>query len=85
MVGLARTAELIAGNGRVPAELVRLVEGLALCWPRPWVATIARRTARAATDRGWPVPSYSTVHAIVADLDPHLLTLAHGPVALRDR
>jgi putative transposase len=86
LVGLARTVRTDRGQRRVPAELVRLVEGLALCRPRPSVATIARRAARAATDRSWPVPSYSTVHAIVADLDPHLLTLAHdGPVALRDR
>lgn len=74
------------GRRRVPAELVRLVEGLALYRPRPSVATITRRVARGATAQGWPVPSYSTVHAIVAELDPHLLTLAHdGPVALRDR
>ena len=86
LVGLARTTRADRGRRRVPAELVRLVEGLALTRPRPSVATIARRAARAATEHGWPVPSYSTVHAIVADLDPHLLTLAHdGPVALRDR
>lgn len=86
LVGLARTTRTDRGRRRVPAELVRLVEGLALSRPRPSVATIARRVARAATERGWPVPSYNTVHAIVADLDPHLLTLAHaGPVALRDR
>ena len=54
--------------------------------PRPSVATITRRVARAATAQGWPVPSYGTMHAIVAELDPHLLTLTHdGPVALRDR
>lgn len=84
--GLARTARTDRGQRRVPVELVRLVEGLALSRPRPSVATIARRAARVATEHGWPVPSYSTVHAIVAGMDPHLLTLAHeGPVALRDR
>ncbi len=62
------------------------MEGLALQRPRPSTASIARWAGRAALEHGWPVPSYSTVHAIVADLDPHLLTLAHdGPVALRDR
>jgi putative transposase len=86
LVGLARAARVDRGRRRVPAELIRLVEGLALYRPRPAVATITRRVARAATAQGWPVPSYSTVHAIVAELDPHLLTLAHdGPVALRDR
>lgn len=86
VVGLARTARADRGQRRVPAELVRLIEGLALSRPRPSVATIARRVVRAATAQGWPAPSYSTVHTIVAELDPHLLTLAHdGPVALRDR
>ena len=86
LAGLARTARADRGQRRVPADLVRLVEGLAVSRPRPSVATIARRAARAAAEYGWPVASYSTVHAIVADLDPHLLTLAHdGPVGLRDR
>jgi putative transposase len=50
------------------------------------VATVARRAAQASAEHGWPAPSYSTVHAIVAGLDPHLTTLAHdGPAALRDR
>lgn len=65
---------------------MRLVEGLALRRPRPSVARVARQAALAAADHGWPAPSYSTVHAIVTDLDPHLVTLAHdGPTALRDR
>jgi putative transposase len=86
LIGLARTTRSDRGGRRVTAELVQLIEGLALCRPRPSVATVARRAARAATEHGWPVPAYRTVHAIVADLDPHLLTLAHdGPVALRDR
>ncbi|MDN5917456.1 MAG: helix-turn-helix domain-containing protein [Pseudonocardia sp.] len=61
LVGLARTARTDRGRRRVPAELVRLIEGLALSRPRPSVATIARRGARAATAQGWSVPSYSTV------------------------
>jgi putative transposase len=31
-----------------------------------------------AAERGWPVPSYSTVYAIIARLDPALRTLAHN-------
>jgi len=41
------------------------------------VATVARQAALAAAEHGWPAPSYSTVHAIVTGLDPHLVTLAH--------
>jgi putative transposase len=86
LVGLARSSRADRGQRRFPAEMVRLIEGLALCRPRPLVTTIARRVGQAAAEHGWPVPSYSTVHGIVDGLDPHLLTLAHeGPAALRDR
>ena len=86
LVGLARSSRADRGQRRFPDEMVRLIEGLALCRPRPLVTTIARRAAQVAAERGWPVPSYSTVHGIVAGLDPQLLTLAHeGPAALRDR
>ena len=83
---LARPDRSDRGVRRLPGELVRLVEGLALRRPRPSVATVARQAAAAAAEHGWPAPSYSTVHAIVACLDPQLVTLAHdGPTALRDR
>ena len=83
---LARTPRSDQGVRRAPPELVRLIEGLALRRPRPSVATVRRQAVLAAGEHGWPVPSYSTVHAIVTALDPHLMTLAHeGPVALRDR
>ncbi len=86
LAALARPERSDRGVRRMPEELVRLVEGLALRRPRPSVATVARQAALAAAEHGWPTPSYSTVHAIVTDLDPHLVTLAHdGPTALRDR
>jgi len=86
LVALARPDRSDRGVRRTPPELVRLVEGLALRRPRPAVATVARQAALAAAKHGWPAPSYSTVHAIVTGLDPHLVTLAHdGPTALRDR
>ena len=86
LAALARPERSDRGVRRMPTELVRLVEGLALRRPRPSVATVARQAALAAAEHGWPAPSYSTVHAIVAGLDPHLVTLAHdGPTALRDR
>ncbi len=85
LAALARPERSDRGVRRLPEELARLVEGLALRRPRPSVPTVARQAAVAATEHGWPAPSYSTVHAIVAALDPHLVTLAHdGPTALRD-
>lgn len=86
LAGLARSQRADRGVRRTRPELVALIEGLALCRPKPLVVTIARRVTQAAADQGWPAPSYSTVHAIVAGVDPQLATLAHeGPAALRDR
>lgn len=86
LAALARSARSDRGTRRTPPELVRLVEGLALRRPRPSVATIWRQAAQAAAGHDWPAPSYSTVYAIVAAIDPHLVTLAHeGSGALRDR
>ena len=86
LVGLARRRRSDRGQRRVPDDLVALVEGLALTRPRVTVATIARRAAKVAVAEGWPVPSYSTVYAIVTGVDPHLAVLAHeGVAALRDR
>lgn len=84
--GLARTPRADRGRRRIPAELVRLIEGLALARPQPSVTIITRRAALVAAERGWPTPSYGTVQAIVTGLDPQLATLAHdGTAALRDR
>lgn len=86
LAGLVRAQRADQGLRRTQPELVALIEGLALRRPRPSVATITRRAEQAAAEHGWPGPAYSTVHAIVAALDPHLLTLAHdGPEAFRDR
>ncbi len=86
LAGLARAGRADQGCRHVPAELVGVIEGLALRRPKPSVATITRRATQVAVEQGWSVPSYSTVYAIVADVDPQLLTLAHeGPTALPDR
>jgi len=86
LAALARSTRSDRGSRHLPAELVTLIEGLALRRPRPSIASITRWTQQAAGTNGWPAPSYSTVYAIVTGLDPHLLTLAHdGPAALRDR
>jgi putative transposase len=57
--------------------LVLLIEGLALRRPPQRVAAIHRTVADIALEQDWPVPSYSTVYAIVAVLNPGLRTL--GP------
>ena len=58
---------------------------MALRKPRPSLASIARRAAQAAAEQGWTPVSYSTVRAIVTDLDPAMLTLAHdGAAVFRD-
>ncbi len=50
------------------------------------MATITRKAAALAAERGWPAPAYSTVREIVTAIDPHLLCLAHeGPTGFRDR
>jgi len=86
LIALGRQSRADAGRLRTRAELVEVVQGLALTRPRPSVATITRRTAALAAERGWAAPSYSTVREIVAAVDPHLLSLAHdGPAGFRDR
>ena len=85
MAGLARLNRRDAGTHRSPADLVALIEGMALKRPRSSAAAIHRRIGTAAA-QGWRVPSYSTVYAVIAALDPGMVTLAQeGPAAFRDR
>lgn len=84
--GLTPKPRSDAGARKIARELVELIEGLAFTKPRQSAATIHRRVAAVAGVRGWSVPSYSSVHAIIAGLDPAALTLAHdGETAFRDR
>lgn len=86
LVGLARRQRADAGHRRLPADLVAAIEGLALSKPRLGAATIHRRLAPLIEANNWPMPSYAAVHAIVRQLDPGLITLAHdGAAAYRDR
>jgi len=78
LVGLARKTRSDIGTRRLPPDQVALIEGLALRRPRPHMTTIHRQVADVARARGWPVPSYARVYAIVRALDPALLTLAHA-------
>ena len=86
LASLARSSRHDAGTRRSPGPLVALVEGMALKRPRSSAAAIHRRIGAAAKAQGWRIPSYGTVHAIIAALDPGMMTLAQdGPAAFRDR
>jgi putative transposase len=76
LVGLARQPRSDRGRRRLPDDLVTLIEGLALRRPALSVTAIWRLAGEIAADQGWPTPSYSRVYAIVACLDPALVTLA---------
>ncbi len=85
-VALERKTRSDSGERRLAGEIVALVEGLAVSRPRLSIATIHRRVSAVARERGGSPPSYASVHAIVSDLHPALLTLAHeGDAAFRNR
>jgi putative transposase len=84
--GLARAERADRGHRRLPDDLIRTVEGMALARPPPSAATIHRRLIDLAAERDWPMPAPRTVRAIVAGIDPAMRTLAHeGHAAYRDR
>lgn len=84
--GLARRTRSDAQLRRLPDDLLCLIEGLALRKPQLSCAAIHRRAIVAAKTNDWQTPSYSTVHAIIRDLDPAMVTLAQdGATAYRDR
>lgn len=84
--GLVRPPRPEAGKRTFPKELVELIEGMALLKPPPSIATIHRRIAGLASERGWQAPSYGSVRSIVAGIDPAMATLAHeGAAAFRDK
>ena len=86
LAGLVRSIRHDAGGRRAHADLVALVEGMGLKRPRASAAAIHRRVGAIAKAQDWHAPAYGTVHAILARLDPALVTLAQeGPAAFRDR
>lgn len=85
LAGLARRTRGDRGTRTFPPDLVRLIEGMALRTPPPSAAFVHRQVATVAQQQGWPVPSYSTVYAVIQQLDPGLVTLAHaGAKAYRE-
>jgi putative transposase len=86
LVGLVRAKRSDMGKRKLPAELVALVEGMALRKPRPSIAAMHRRMTALATQRNWTPPSYGSVYGIVRRLSPAMVTLAQeGPAAFRTR
>jgi putative transposase len=86
VAALGRQPRSDRGSHSLPPEIVGAIEGLALRRPAPTIAFIHRRISAVALDRGMPAPSYSTVRAVVAAIDPGLRTIAlEGDVAYRDR
>lgn len=84
--GLERSRRADRGTRRIPAELIEIVEALALRQPEPTAAFVHRRVSDIAVARGLTVPGYSSVRAIIGAIDPGLRTLAqHGNAAYRDR
>jgi len=78
LAGVARAPRRDRGTRTLPTALVQLIDGLALRSPRPTAAAVHRQGVALAPTQGWPVPSSSTVYAIIRGLDPALTTLAHA-------
>lgn len=86
LAGLARAKRSDTGDRKLPAELMDLIEGMALRKPRPSIAAIHRRITALATKRKCTPPSYGSVYEIVRHLSPAMIALAQdGPAAFRDQ
>ena len=77
LVGPVRKELSDPGKGRLSDTLRQGIEGLALKKPPLSAATIHRQAITLAERLGQSPPRYSTVYAVIRDLDPGLLTLAH--------
>ena len=70
LAGLMRKGRSDRGKRHgLPADLVHLIEGLALHRPARSIAAIHRQVTKVAIDQGWQRPSYSRVYDIVRSLD----------------
>jgi transposase-like protein len=78
LAGLCRPARADKSKRRrMSPTLQQCIEGFALKQPRLTAAAVHRQAAAAAARLGEPVPSYRTVHRVIQQLDPALVTLAH--------
>ena len=79
LTGLARKERGDKDKRKLTPALQQLIEGMALRKPRMPVATIHREVTETAKKLGQEPPSYKVVHAVIAKLEPALVTLAHRP------
>ena len=77
LAGLARKGRNDKDTSQFSALLRQAIEGLALKKPRLSAAAIHRQIVPIAERLGEPPPSYGTVYAVIRELDPALVTLAH--------
>jgi putative transposase len=77
LTGLARKERGDRDKRKLTLVLQQLIEGMALRKPRMPVATIHREVTETARKLGQEPPSYKVVHAVIAKLEPALVTLAH--------
>jgi putative transposase len=75
--GLARKTRQDKKQPKTVAQLLQLIEGLALRKPPLSAAAIQRQVAEVATDLGEKPLSYSLVYAVIRRIDPSLTTMAH--------
>lgn len=78
LAGLAKRPRGDRGHcHKLPQELERVIEGLALGKPRPSIAAVRRQAARIAASYDWPEPTYRQVRGVIGRLDAGMLKLAH--------
>ncbi len=69
LAGLVRSVRADRGTRRgMPLEMQQFIQELVQREGEAPVASLHRRVLHAATERGWPAPSYSRVYAIVRSL-----------------
>jgi putative transposase len=77
LAGLARKGRSDQGKRHLSDTLRRSIEGLALNKPPLSAASIHRQAVTIAGRLGEPPPTYRVVQAVIRDLDPALVALAH--------
>lgn len=77
LAGLVRKGRSDRGKRHLSDTLRQAIEGLALKKPPLSAAAIHRQAVILAERLGEPPPTYRIVYAVIRDLDPALLTLAH--------
>ncbi|BAZ19466.1 integrase catalytic subunit (plasmid) [Kalymmatonema gypsitolerans NIES-4073] len=86
LAGLTRSPRTDRGKRRcITKEITELIEGLALQKPKKTIAAIYRQVVHVHQEIGQKPPSYDTVYAIIRNISPAMLTLAHeGSKAYKD-